>query len=140
MILFLDFDGVLHPFNQPNGTFVLVPEFERVMRDFENVDIVISSTWREAHTLDELRSPFSPQIQQRIIDVTPIFNDPQQLYIREMEIMVWLREAGREHEPWVAIDDSEWFFSPGCRNLILLDADIGFNEKAGRELRRRLSE
>jgi hypothetical protein len=139
MILFLDFDGVLHPFHRPTGPFTLLPDFERVMRDFSNVDIVISSAWREVHTLDELRELFSPDIQERIIDVTPVFSASDKPYLREAEITFWLRTAGREVEPWVAIDDTEWFFSPGCRNLILVDTHIGFNRQAERELRRRLT-
>lgn len=139
MILFLDFDGVLHPFDQQAGMFSLLPGFERVMREFGDVDIVISSTWREAHTLEQLRALFSPDIRQRIIDVTPVFNGLAYPYIREAEITDWLRTAGRECEPWVAIDDSQSFFSPGCRNLLLVDTDSGFDEAAARELRRRLS-
>lgn len=139
MILFLDFDGVLHPFERPNGVFSLLPDFERVMRELGDVDIVISSTWREAHTLDELRSLFSPDMQERIIDVTPVFSDPDHPYIREAEIAAWLREAGREDETWAAIDDTEWLFSPRCRNLVLVDTDVGFDEEVERELRGRLS-
>jgi hypothetical protein len=139
MILFLDFDGVLHPFDRPAGVFTLLPEFERVVREFADVDIVISSAWREAHTLDQLRLFFSADIRDRIIDATPIFDALSHEYVREAEIMAWLRAAGRASEPWVAIDDIEWFFSPGCRNLILVDTQIGFNENTERELRQRLS-
>lgn len=139
MILFLDFDGVLHPFHRPAGAFTLLPELERVLRDYDGVDIVISSTWREVHTLEQLRALFSPHMQHRIIGVTPVFSGLAHPYIREAEINAWLRETGRDGEDWVALDDIDWFFSPGCRNLILVDGDIGFNAQAERELRRRLS-
>jgi hypothetical protein len=139
MILFLDFDGVLHPFDRPAGVLVLLPDFERVIRDFAGVDIVISSAWREEHTLDQLRAFFSPDIQDRIIDATPIFDHVEHPYVREAEISAWLRDAGREGEPWVAIDDIDWFFTPGCRNLILVDTNTGFNAQTERELRWRLA-
>lgn len=138
MILFLDFDGVLHPFDQPDGVFTLLPDFERMMRDFPEVDIVISSSWREAHALDELRALFSSDIAQRIIGATPVLNDLAHEYIREAEILAWLCEADREKEPWVAIDDFEWFFSPECENLVLTDTNTGFDERVERELRKRL--
>jgi len=138
MILFLDFDGVLHPFDCPDGMFTLLSDFERVMRDFPEVDIVISSSWREAHALDELRGLFSPDIARRIIDATPIMRDFTHECVRELEILAWLREVGREKEPWVAIDDFEKFFSPGCENLVLTDTNIGFDERVERELRKRL--
>jgi hypothetical protein len=43
MILFLTFDGVLHPMKRENRSLVHVPRFEVVMRDYPAVDIVISS-------------------------------------------------------------------------------------------------
>lgn len=110
MILFLDFDGVLHPFHRPASAFSLLPYFERVMRDLPQVDIVISSSWREAHTLEEMRSFFSPDIAARIIDMTPVLDFLEHHHVREDEIAAWRRSAGREHEPWVAIDDTESFF------------------------------
>jgi hypothetical protein len=139
MILFLDFDGVLHPFHRPAGVFALLPHFERVMRDLADVEIVISSTWREANSLDTLRSLFSPDIRKRIIDVTPVFNVAELLHVREAEIAAWLRATGREGEPWVALDDTAVLFSPGCGNLILVDTDIGFSEETERELRVRVN-
>ncbi|RZI44409.1 hypothetical protein EGT07_03035 [Herbaspirillum sp. HC18] len=139
MILFLDFDGVLHPFDHPAGVFVLLPDFERVMRDFRDVDIVISSAWRELHPLPALKSLFSPDIRRRIIGATPVFNGMDHPYIREAEILAWLRETGRENEAWLAIDDTDWFFSPDCSNLVLVNPDTGFNDDTERALRRRLA-
>lgn len=138
MVLFLDFDGVLHPFGRDTALFALLPEFERVMRDFDDVDIVISSTWREAHGLEWLRGLFSPDFRRRIIDVTPVL-DPEMPHVREAEIAAWLRDAGRKDEGWLAIDDTDWFFSPGCRNLILVDAATGFSASTERQLRQRLA-
>lgn len=137
MILFLDFDGVLHPFSRPNGPLVHVPYVERVLRDFPDVDIVISSAWREGHSLEQLRSFFSEDIAERIVDATPQLDSLDHPFIREAEIHAWLRDAGREREPWVAVDDIAQFFSPGCRNLVLVDTDVGFNDSTEGELRRR---
>ncbi len=139
MIVFLDFDGVLHPFHRPEGVFSLRGAFERVMRDYGEVDIVISSTWREAHALEQLRALFAPDIRERIIDVTPVCSSLEHEYVREAEILRWLREAGREAEAWVALDDTAWFFSPDCANLILVNTETGFSFATERELRRRLS-
>jgi hypothetical protein len=49
MILFLDFDGVLHPEYDGQAApadvvFCHLPRFEAVMRDHPEVEIVISST------------------------------------------------------------------------------------------------
>lgn len=138
MILFLDFDGVLHPFHRPNGALVLLPEFERVVRDYPRLDIVISSSWRTGYSLEELRAFFSDDIAERIIDVTPVLPITGNLFVREAEIEAWLDTAGRRAEPWVALDDSELFFSPGCASLILVDPEFGFNDATERALRERL--
>lgn len=138
MILFLDFDGVLHPFSHPLELFSQLPDFERVMRDFPDVDIVISSTWREAHDLAQLRAIFSDDIAGRIIDVTPVFADTGHEYVREAEIRSWLRDRGRDGEAWVAIDDTDFFFSPQCENLVLVDSETGFNPATEQALRERL--
>jgi hypothetical protein len=138
MILFLDFDGVLHPFSRPNGPLVHVPYFERVLRDFPDVDIVISSAWREAHSLQQLRAFFSEDIAQRIVGVTPQLDSLKHPFIREAEIVAWLRDTGRASETWVAVDDIASFFSPDCRNLVLVDTDVGFNKTTENELRKRL--
>ncbi|HEX7648657.1 MAG TPA: HAD domain-containing protein, partial [Noviherbaspirillum sp.] len=121
------------------GTLSLLPQFEAVIRDFPAVDIVISSAWRQDHSLEELRSFFSPDIAKRIVAVTPIFHRLEHQYLRQSEITAWLRDEGREYETWLAIDDSDWYFSPGCRNLILTSEEVGFDEKTAWALRRRLS-
>jgi hypothetical protein len=137
MVLFLDFDGVLHPFSRPNGPLVHVPYLERVLRDFPDVDIVISSAWREAHSLQQLRTFFSGDIAQRIVGVTPQLDSLKHPFIREAEIVAWLHDTVRVSDKWVALDDIPSFFSPGCRNLVLVDSDVGFNEATESELRKR---
>ena len=126
MILFLDFDGVLHPeINyREEELFSKRPLFETVLRGFPDVDIVISSTWRLNHSLDELRRKFSPDIAQRIIDVTPVYADFPELqlvigqYQRHVEIEGWLRRTQRVWEPWIALDDKSYLFKPFLKNLV----------------------
>lgn len=135
MILFLDFDGVLHPMNRENGPLVHVPRFEAVMRDYPMVDIVISSTWREEHSLEVLRAFFSSDIAAHVIDVTPVLPYLEHSYVRQAEIMTWLQDVGREYESWVALDDGDWLFAPQLPNLILVDGDVGFDDRTERLLR-----
>lgn len=54
MILFLDFDGVLHPFfprrdrsDEENQLFGYLPRLEVVLREFPGWKVVITSSWRE---------------------------------------------------------------------------------------------
>jgi hypothetical protein len=72
VIVFLDFDGVLHPFfprrelaDQENQLLSFLPRFESVIRAFPFARIVIASDWRKRHSLAELREFFSPDIRDR---------------------------------------------------------------------------
>lgn len=146
MILFLDFDGVLHPevfcFTAPGGLrwegeFSRVPLFEDVMREFAHIDIVISSAWREANSLDTLRGFFSPDIANRIIGVTPVLPIDMEAR-REKEIRTWLRQAGRENEPFIAVDDWPALFSRDCDFLFPVDPGRALDKAAADALRQRL--
>jgi hypothetical protein len=147
MILFLDFDGVLHPepcFDRAN-LFSCLPRLESVLTDFPDIQIVISSTWRENRTLDVLRGFFSEPIQQRIVGATPGWRDHQGLlevigYQRQTEIEAWLRSSSEPWMHWIAIDDKAYLFRPFLKNLIKTKSETGFDIKAERELRAMLSQ
>jgi hypothetical protein len=54
-IIMLDFDGVTHPDNFFDANFFCrLPLIEEVLRKFPSVKIVISSSWREHHSLDDI--------------------------------------------------------------------------------------
>lgn len=93
MILFPDFDGVIHPepYTQESA-FRQLPLIESVVREMVSVDIVVSSSWRETHSPDELCVFFASDIQPRVVGVTPNMWDPVllQAYIREQECLAWL--------------------------------------------------
>lgn len=146
MVVFLDFDGVLHPepCYEKDRLFCCLPRFENALLDFPFVDIVISSTWRETRTLPELRALFSPSFAGRIIGVTPSWKDHQNLlerigYQRQTEIEAWLRESGEPWRPWVAIDDKSYLFKPFLPNLIKTSSTIGFEHEAELKLRHKLT-
>lgn len=142
MILFLDFDGVLHP--EPcydaDQLFCRLPLLENLLREFPNVSIVVSSTWRDTHTVEELRALFSADIGRRLIGVTPSWRELPELvetigFQRHAEIEAWLRQAGTPWEKWVAIDDKSWLFKPFLPNLVRCNTDIGMNEEVVEQLR-----
>ena len=147
MILFLDFDGVLHPQyeDQPvpaEVAFCHLPRFEAVMRDFPAVEIVISSTWREQFDLDALRAKFSPDIAARITGTTPLAVDalpPHMVEVREWEILTWLQRNHRQGEEWIALDDCAWQFKHHRDQLVACTGYIGFDSRAESKLRAALS-
>jgi len=114
LLIFLDFDGVLHYFfpkagipDEDNKFFALIPNFETVINRYKNqVDfkIVISSSWREIKTIAELKSPFSMEIQKLIVGITPIhFGSGTGSRLKECEM--WMQQNEYTGN-WIGIDDN----------------------------------
>jgi hypothetical protein len=135
MILFLDFDGVLHPFLDRSGAnaFCYMPRLENVLREFPAVQIVIASTQREVVPLVVLMEKFASDIAARIVGVTPIIEIRDAGDVagsRYREILAYLNGSGAD---WLALDDDASLFPHGCADLVL--CDDGFQEAEERALR-----
>lgn len=145
-VLFLDFDGVMHPeFCHESKHFVHLETFEAVMRAAPHVEVVISSTWRQKRSLDELKALFTADVAARIVGTTPLYAqldgvpDSLQGYEREAECKSWLRQHGRVTQEWLALDDRSWNFRPFNRNVLLVDGSVGLNAEAAQTLLDRLT-
>ena len=141
MILFLDFDGVLHPDPpQPDQRFRSLPRLVSVLHDHPHVEIVISSMWREQLSIDELRQFFPDDIAARIISTTPVTPkvDGYAPARREGEILDWLEAEGRTAEPWVALDDQIWQFTLHKKRLVECVFYDGMDERVETILREKL--
>ena len=148
-VLFLDFDGVLHPeFCAGSKHFENRPHFEAAMRTAPKIIIVISSTWRAHYELDYLRSKFSKDIAERIVGVTPRFSDlddsevPGSLlaYPREAECWYWVRHNRPAHTKWLSIDDRSWLFRPFSQRVFEVDGEVGLTPEVALRLQERLQE
>lgn len=129
MLIFLDFDGVLHPRSPGKNLFCNLPRLEAVLREFDFVEVVITSTWREDMSREQLRELFSPDLRFRIIDVTPVveIEFPAGPHgTREQEIRLYLEQSGDKDRPWLALDDEYLLFHPDCQNLITCPAACGW--------------
>jgi hypothetical protein len=147
VILFLDFDGVLHPEGEDhilNGgaDFCFLPRLEALLREFPHVSIVISSSWREQLLYETLLKPFSVDIRARILGATPHsgFGLPSPYRKREGDILAWLQLHDAVDEPWVALDDAYWQFDRCKDHLVVCGSFTGFDDKASTELRARFEE
>lgn len=153
MILFLDFDGVLH--SEPcrsRDAFGRLPLVESILADFPAVEIVVSSAWRldwvcEAQSVQELRKHFSFEIAPRVVGVTPDHRlhdrsaAPGDLgaFLREWECQTWLSKNRVPGTPWLALDDRPGWFRPDSPNVMIVDSYSGFTEDNEEELRTRLA-
>lgn len=119
-ILFLDFDGVLHP--GTSGTFRHAPLLATYLDAYPFVRIVISSNWRFSESVDELKGWFAPSMASRIIGATPILAGGAE-GSRQQEIEHWLAE--HPTQLWRALDDDATLFSPTCPWLIRTEPKVG---------------
>lgn len=144
MLIFLDFDGVLHPTSREHGLFSCMPAFESFIREHPQARIVISSSWRIDYDIDQLRANFSLDIAARIIGVTPDFAVPgwpmDYRHLREKEILAWLRDNPVVYDRWIALDDVDWMFSSDCQQLLLVDGQTGFDQVTAEKLRLKVRE
>jgi hypothetical protein len=144
-ILFLDFDGVLHPeFCHESRHFCCLPVLEDVVRQVPDCELVITSTWRLQQPFERLHERFSSDVAARIVGVTPrigeLIDVPHPLisYEREAECNAWLRTHDRAYLPWLAVDDRPWLYRPFCKSLFLVEGRTGLTPLQGVQLLSRL--
>lgn len=120
-VLFLDFDGVLHPNRcAPTDCFCLLPPLAATVAQFD-VTVVISSTWRFRKSLRWIKKLFPPAVRKQIVGTT---GDPWPgQYARWREARDYLRD--HPASDWRALDDFDWEFPPRCPQLIHCDGDRG---------------
>ncbi|MDM8561022.1 HAD domain-containing protein [Candidatus Parabeggiatoa sp. HSG14] len=127
MYVFLDFDGVLRRLTSEPSRFEsdCLKNFESAIRPLPNVKIVISSTWRLAMSLNELRRLFSTEIAEKIVGVTPTLSK-HVTHERYKEIQAYLKKRNIENEGWVAIDDDPEHYPKGL-SVLFTDPNEGFD-------------
>jgi len=138
MIVFLDFDGVLHGVGQP--PFSQLPRLEGVMRDHPWAEIVLTTSWREAYTFDKLRGLFSADIQLRVIGMTPVINDPYttaeyRLHHRYREVLLYIDRGQLRERQWIALEDDQKNYPEDLANIVWCDPVTGLDEEAERKIR-----
>lgn len=144
MILFLDFDGVLHPETSDAELFCRLPLFWELLRQCPEVEVVFSTSWREIYPQDELlafvTSGGGEDLAHRFIGSTPLARKPpyeDDYRLREIECLAWLEGSGLQERPWLALDDVAYWFSPNNSNHYLVNYRTGLTEVDMAEIVRR---
>lgn len=136
MILFLDFDGVLHPFPmaQSDRQFSATLPLWKVLENIPEISVIITSTWREKYSFSELVGLLvahgGERFADRFIGITPILESTSAYMpgIRQREIESWLSNNVPENTPYLILDDIEEYFDSSCKNLYLVDGVTGLTE------------
>lgn len=142
MIVFLDFDGVLHPEPCPDTgrLFENAPRLAQALEDFPQAALVLSTAWRHSRSYAQLLEPLPAPLRERIIGSTPTFGDFATSaglipYRRQAECMHWMQKSGLQDEAWLALDDRPSGFIPYCENLIACHPKYGFDGTVSARLR-----
>ena len=98
-----------------------------------NAQIVITSSWREAFSLSQMRRLFSPDIAERLVGVTPTEWSREDQY-RYREVLSFLKRNGHISSRWIALDDEAFHYPPGFDNLVLVDGSHGFDAEAAKRM------
>ena len=136
MILFLDFDGVLHPeTGRESDLFCRLPLLWKILRTRPEVEVVFSTSWPEVHSpeamLGFVTSNGGEDLLRRFIGrnpVVPVEPGADDYRRRELECLAWLAENKRDSSDWLALDDIAYWFSDSCPNLYLVNYMTGLTE------------
>jgi hypothetical protein len=135
-VLFLDFDGVLHPdpCRDRSRLFEHAPRLAAALAPFDDLIVVLSTSWRNEVKLADLAQHLPRPLRARLAGATGCFHSidcaPALVpYRRQAECQHWI-DTERPGAPWLALDDRASGFQPYCERLILTRSDIGLNESS----------
>ena len=133
-ILFLDFDGVLHPSMCDIKKYLShAPLLAALITEYP-CQIVISSSWRFQYTLEEIKKMLPKAISQQVIGMTG--EAYPGAYQRYNEIKFYLLVHGKSLADWKALDVTQNEFPADCKNLIICSHLTGLGQKQIQELKK----
>lgn len=123
-LLFLDFDGVLHPLAKvellhPHGWFCWLPVLVEILAPWTDVKVVVHSSWRTHFTDSELRQLLG-SLAPRFVGSAPHLHKPLAIE----SVLKVNKSSVRAH---VVLDDDARLLNHGALNLILCDPASGIS-------------
>jgi hypothetical protein len=143
--LFVDIDGVFireDKLNEINETLdengipifesACIQAFTNVVSAYEQIKIVISSSWKETFDYATITSRFPESIRNRIEGITPsIWSFLKEIdlpkYVRHQEVLEYLRTTNATDAYWIAIDDLPHHYPPNI-NIVATNPYVGFDD------------
>ncbi|WP_233873589.1 HAD domain-containing protein [Paraburkholderia adhaesiva] len=147
LVLYLDFDGVLHPedvWRRPRtGPYVASPSghalFEhaallaRCLEPYPELRIVLSTSWvRVFRSVSKVARRLPPELRRRVVGAT--FHgrmDPAWFQSVPRGVQVWGDVCRRQPTAWLALDDDDAGWPAACRDHLLhTDPVLGISDPA----------
>ena len=153
MILFLDYDGVLHPDevwlgsdNRPHlyaagELFMWAPKLIEILAPYPDIQIVLSTSWVSMLGFKRAKAWLPKPLRDQVIGATW-----HSAFKRDGKTVAWWGVATRYEQilryalrggvnDWIAIDDNaEGWLDRDRRRLVLCDSDNGLSEPAVRDI------
>lgn len=162
LVIFLDFDGVLHHFfpvkeasDEQNSLFHYVPVFNNFVKSLKNdfeVKIVFATSWKEKFSFEDLKDFFEdyPEMQNIMIDSTPNLPSKQDKGAKWREAEKWMFDNHYQGQ-YIIFDDYDvtWdnqeededaflYSLPSYFNKDLVICNNGFKEEEEKTARKLL--
>lgn len=133
-VIFLDFDGVLHPlglyFHKDSNEFSQYIDgraewfcfnkiLEKLLENVPNVGIVVHSSWRENFEEEYIKEFLGNSLGERFLGCTKAGE-------KKASIDLWLLENNPTF--WIVLDDFDDGFSVYGENFLICDSDWGISE------------
>lgn len=140
-LLFLDFDGVLHPdsvylaqgrptLRADGHLFMWVGILEKLLAPYPDIEIVLSTSWVRWRSYSRTRMVLPDGLRRRIVGAT--WHSRMDLqewteFTRYQQIRRYLRH--RHNTPWLALDDDDEGWPDAERDhLICTEPDRGLSD------------
>lgn len=135
--LFLDVDGVLHPYGAFGKESFCHMELLLQILDATRCDIVLSSSWRmDTEGLQEVNNRLMearPDVENvEILDITERTRGSiNRVGNRDIEIAAWVRDHAKEagwDNRWIALDDLDLTQALGREHAVVTVCEVGLTE------------
>ncbi len=149
-ILFLDFDGVLHPFNvrfnedleltlecddKSLHLFCWVPILESILNEVDpecHIKIVLSTSWAHRYGWEDAAKLLTPVLDSRVVGRTNGYNRA-----RGLQILKCVEDMNIAYNNWLALDDDDYLWPTHFLNqLIKTDENLGLSEISTQQILR----
>jgi hypothetical protein len=141
-ILFLDFDGVLHPASVflregrptlvgPGKLFMWASVLDTLLLPYPDVRIVLSTSWCVHRGFARAKGELPPGLSGRVIGSTWHSRMTKAEFLekpRFHQILEWLARSPRRPRQWLAIDDDDVGWAETNRDLLVhTDPHLGLS-------------